>query len=122
MGWWGMTVEKRQPVLAQILQINPEIKRENIVAHCFSRFTFFMAYRGEDGKITAYAVLCRYTKVPNSTTRTQLRTKIIHESEGPYYYGATAKVLDALDETEAPYAVEWRKKNRALLLKEVKCA
>lgn len=34
--------------------------------------------------------------------------KVIHEDMGPYYYGAGARVLEALSPTAAPMAMSWR--------------
>lgn len=109
MGWWGQRVEARQPVLNQVIQINPEFKRDKIKAHCFKNFTCFIAYDDGDG-IQCYVVLCRYGKKSGGSI--EMRTKIMHENDGPYYYGATDKILDMLDPPKHHYATEWRKKCR----------
>lgn len=48
-------------------------------------------------------------------TTAEIRYKLIHESEGPLWHGASRKFLDTLDPPEGPkghaeYAIRWRNK------------
>ena len=60
------------------------------------------------GQVTAIVVL--YAR---DRARDEIGFKVIGEDEGPYHYGAPARVLNALSPTTDPRALEWREACKA---------
>ena len=60
------------------------------------------------GEVSAIVVL-----YDRDRARGEIGFKVIGESEGPYYYGAPARVLKPLSPTTDPRAIEWRAACRA---------
>lgn len=78
------------------------------------RFPFPMGFPGMpvEGPVRAVVFL---VELDGSGPATRMAVKVIHECEGPFYHGASRRVLDALDPTDDAGAVAWRAKCRAVL-------
>lgn len=60
------------------------------------------------GEVSAIVVL-----YDRDRARGEIGFKVIGEDQGPYYYGAPARVLKALSPTTDPRAIEWREACKA---------
>lgn len=88
-----------------------ELFRDNmpeVLAHNISGKVLYAAIRGSNGDV--YALVVLHQKVKEGTSN--FAYKDMSEDMGPYYYGASAKVLDALSPTTNIYAIKWREQCR----------
>jgi hypothetical protein len=119
MGTTFQKIIRNKPVLEYFLE-DTGIRREDVVAHNSGRGAFYAAVRrtNYDGLRLPYVMAF---VVVVSRSRGEIGIKVDDEFMGPYYYGASAKVLAALTPIEdiarilprsqavLEWAARWRK-------------
>lgn len=109
MGWWGTHKDYNSKLEAVI--DNGGFKAERIVASNTDSDGVYLAYRCDNNEIIG--VVCLVRRQDGATM-----VKTMDETMGPYYYGASRKVLDVLTPTTSTEAQTWRDKCRAALVRK----
>lgn len=110
MGWLYRKEIKGQKVAAAIADyITGCGSNIEIASIAVSEGAGYVAIRDtRSGEVSAIVVL-----YDRDRARGEIGFKVMGEDEGPYYYGAPARVLKALSPTTDPRAIQWRETCRA---------
>lgn len=111
---WTCTQSHGRSALDHVCAVEG-IDRERLVAHNTGPGgrTLYIAYRcpWPDGRVDVVGIVVLVDRRKDDG----VWTKVMEETMGPYYYGASAKVLDALTPTASAEANAWRTKCREAL-------
>lgn len=105
------SVRKFNSSLDAVVQLEG-LDSDSVVASNSSKDGVYIAYRLKDGRVIALVGLVERYRTPNGT---ETSVKVMDEVWGPYYTGASAKVLKALTSTDDPTANKWREACRERL-------